>query len=95
MQSEQQFKRTRCDCLKCCAFLSSNTKPHCERGQIFGKEEVRPPRWKDGLARSFLHCSRPSQYVLPLGISLAMELKERGRSVWLVGTWGHDVQGCG
>ena len=52
------------------------------------KEEGRPSRWKDGLARSFMHCSRPSQYVLPLGISLAMELKEEGRSVWLVATLG-------
>ena len=52
------------------------------------KEEGRPPRWKDGLARSFLHCSRPSQYLLPLGISLAMGLKEEGRSVWLVATLG-------
>ena len=52
------------------------------------KEEGRPPRWKDGLARSFMHCSRPSQYVLPLGISLAMGLKEEGRSVWLVATLG-------
>ena len=31
---------------------------------------------------------RPSQYVLPLGISLAMGLKEEGRSVWLVATLG-------
>ena len=52
------------------------------------KEEGRPSRWKDGLARSFMHCSRPSQYVLPLGISLAMGLKEEGRSVWLVATLG-------
>jgi hypothetical protein len=35
-----------------------------------------------------MHCSRPSQYVLPLGISLAMGLKEEGRSVWLMRTLG-------
>ena len=51
-------------------------------------EEGRPSRWKDGLTRSFMHCSRPSQYVLPLGISLAMGLKEEGRSVWLMATLG-------
>ena len=51
-------------------------------------EEGRPSRWRDGLARSFVHCGRPSQYVLPLGISLAMGLKEEGRSVWLVATLG-------
>ena len=25
------------------------------------KEEGRPSRWKDGLARSFMHCNRPNQ----------------------------------
>ena len=25
------------------------------------KEEGRPSRWKDGLARSFMHCGRPNQ----------------------------------
>ena len=25
------------------------------------KEEGRPSRWKDGLARSFVHCNRPVQ----------------------------------
>ena len=55
---------------------------------ITAKGEGRPSRWKDGLTRSFVHCSRPSQYVLPLGISLAMGLKEEGRSVWLVATLG-------
>ena len=52
------------------------------------KEEGRPSRWKYGLARSFMHFSRPSQYALPLGISLAMGLKKEGRSVWLMATLG-------
>ena len=46
------------------------------------------PDGRDGLTRSLMHCSRPSPYVLPLGISLAMGLKEEGRSVWLMATLG-------
>ena len=30
-------------------------------GQLAAKEEGRPSRWRDGLARSFMHCSRPNQ----------------------------------
>jgi hypothetical protein len=54
------------------------------------QQKRRPPLpgGRDGLPRSLMHCSRPSQYVLPLGISLAMGLKEEGRSVWLMATLG-------
>ena len=30
-------------------------------------EEGRPSRWRDGLTRLFMHCSRPSQYVFAFG----------------------------
>ena len=32
-----------------------------EDGEAIAKEEGRPSRWKDGLARSFMHCNRPCQ----------------------------------
>ena len=35
-------------------------QPNSRGGETF-KEEGRPSRWKDGLTRSFVHCSRPNQ----------------------------------
>ena len=54
------------------------------------QQKRRPPlpEGRDGLTRSLMHCSRPSQFVLPLGISLAMGLKKEGRNIWLVATLG-------
>ena len=36
-----------------------------------------------------MHCSRPSQYVLPLVISLAMDLQEEVDAFGLLQSWGH------
>ena len=47
----------------------------------------RTRRWRNGLACSFVHCSRPNQYaILPLGNVVEIELPEKGRSGWHKGS---------
>ena len=58
------------------------------------KEEGRPPRWKDGLARSLMHCSRPQlQCLMPWKISSSNGTetgKVEAAGLWQ--PWGHDDQ---